>query len=48
MEFKNEDEKYNFCNISDSSKLNYLPNEIALKKNIADELYRNEKYYLNT
>ena len=48
MEFKNEDEKYNFCNVLDSSKLNYLPNEIALKKNIADELYRNEKYYLNT
>ena len=36
-----------FGNVLDSSKLNYLPNEIALK-NIADELYRNEKYYLNT
>ena len=48
MEFENENEKYDFCNVSDSLKLNYFPNEIHLKKIVADDLYKNEKYYLNT
>ena len=43
-----EEDKFEFCNVSDSLKLNYLPNEIYLKKIIVDEFYKQEKYYLNT
>ena len=48
MNFKDDKDKYDFCNISGSSKLNYLPNEIYLKKTIIDEFYKQEKYHLNT
>ena len=48
MQFNGEKERNDFCNISDSSKLNYFPNEIYLKKIIIDEFYKQEKYYLNT
>ena len=48
MNFNDEEDKFEFCNVSDSLKLNYLPNEIYLKKIIVDEFYKQEKYYLNT
>jgi hypothetical protein len=48
MNFKDDNEKYNFCNIVGSQKLNYFPDEINLKKNIVNEFYKQEKYYLNT
>jgi len=48
MNFKDEKDKYDFCTVGDSSKLNYLPNEINLKKIIVEEFYKQEKYYLNT
>lgn len=48
MSFKDDNEKYDFCNIVGSQKLNYFPDEISLKKNIVNEFYKQEKYYLNT
>ena len=48
MSFKDDNEKYDFCNITSSQKLNYFPDEICLKKNIVNEFYKQEKYYLNT
>lgn len=48
MNFKDDNEKYDFCNIVGSQKLNYFPDEISLKKNIVNEFYKQEKYYLNT
>ena len=48
MNFKDDNEKYDFCNIISSQKLNYFPDEICLKKNIVNEFYKQEKYYLNT
>ena len=37
MNFDSDSEKYDFCNVTNSKELNYLPNEINLKK----ELLRN-------
>ena len=47
MNFDSDSEKYDFCNVANSKELNYLPNEINLKKEIIDEFYKQEKYYLN-
>ena len=48
MQFNGDQEKNDFCNVSDSLDLDYFPNEIHLKKIIVDEFYKQEKYYLNT
>ena len=47
MIFDSDSEKYDFCNVTNSKELNYLPNEINLKKEIIEEFYKQEKYYLN-
>ena len=47
MNFDSDSEKYDFCNVTKSKELNYLPNEINLKKEIIEEFYKQEKYYLN-
>ena len=47
MNFDSDSEKYDFCNVTNSKELNYLPNEINLKKEIIEEFYKQEKYYLN-
>ena len=47
MNFDSDSEKYDFCNVTNSKELNYLPNEINLKKEIVEEFYKQEKYYLN-
>ena len=47
MSFNSDSEKYDFCNLTNSKELNYLPNEIDLKKEIVEEFYKQEKYYLN-
>ena len=47
MSFNSDSEKYDFCNLTSSKELNYLPNEIDLKKEIVQEFYKQEKYYLN-
>ena len=47
MNFDSDSEKYDFCNATNSKELNYLPNEINLKKEIVEEFYKQEKYYLN-
>ena len=47
MNFDSDSEKYDFCNVTNSKELNYLPNEISLKKEIIEEFYKQEKYYLN-
>ena len=47
MNFNSDSEKYDFCNVTNTKELNYFPNEINLKKEIVEEFYKQEKYYLN-
>ena len=48
MSFDTDKDKIDFCNVEETKQLNYLPNEICLKKIIVDEFYKQEKYYLNS
>ena len=47
MNFKDENEKKEFCNLREVDNLDYIVNTIELKKEICDEFYKSEKYYLN-
>tara|TARA_B100001540_G_scaffold313445_1_gene336387 strand:- start:751 stop:2601 length:1851 start_codon:yes stop_codon:yes gene_type:complete len=47
MNFNDDSDKKSFCDLDEALSLDYHVNKINLKKEICEEFYKNEKYYLN-
>ena len=47
MNFNDDCDKKSFCDLDEALSLDYHVNKINLKKEICEEFYKNEKYYLN-
>ena len=47
MNFNDDSDKKSFCDLDEVLSLDYHVNKINLKKEICEEFYKNEKYYLN-